>query len=89
LAAAQSWTPTFVGVTLRGAVRNVMYGRPPVGKGFFDVVIIGSRAVMYPACVCGRMCMTAGPEGVRGSGSNHGRALKGRDDEAECPDPGA
>jgi hypothetical protein len=69
--------------------QNVMYGRPPFGKGFFDVVIIGSRAVMYPACVCGRMCMTAGPEGVRGSGSNHGRALKGRDDEAECPDPGA
>jgi hypothetical protein len=32
--------------------------------------------------------MTAGPQGLRGSGSNHSSALFNRDDEAECPDPG-
>jgi hypothetical protein len=51
----------------------VMYGRPPLGKGFFGVSAIGSGAVMYPAFVRG--AWTAGPEGVRWSGSNHSGAL--------------
>jgi hypothetical protein len=41
---------------------------------------------MYPACWCGRL--TAGPDGLRGSGSKHRGALVRRDDTAECPDPG-
>jgi len=41
---------------------------------------------MYPACWCGRL--TAGPDGLRGPGSEHCGALWRRDDEAECPDPG-
>ena len=53
-----------------------MYGRPPLGKGFFAVTELWSGAVMYPAFVCG--LMTAGPEGIRGSGSNHGHALEVR-----------
>jgi hypothetical protein len=31
----------------------VMYGRPPFGKGFFDIAALGSGAVMYPAFVRG------------------------------------
>jgi hypothetical protein len=42
----------------------VMYGRPPLGKGFFGGSASGSGAVMYPAFVRG--AWTAGPEGVRG-----------------------
>jgi hypothetical protein len=30
-----------------------MYGRPPFGKGFFDIAALGSGAVMYPAFVRG------------------------------------
>src|SRR5215467_10917646 len=54
---------------------SVMYGRPPLGKGFFGVLASGSGAVMYPAFVGG--AVTAGPEGVRWSGSNHSGALLG------------
>jgi len=50
-----------------------MYGRPPLGKGNFGVSASGSGAVMYPAFVRG--AWTAGPEGVRRSGSNHSGAL--------------
>jgi hypothetical protein len=32
---------------------DVMYGRPPLGKGFFGVSASGSGAVMYPAFVRG------------------------------------
>jgi hypothetical protein len=52
---------------------DVMYGRPPLGKGFFGVSASGSGAVMYPAFVRG--AWTAGPDGVRWSGSNHSGAL--------------
>jgi hypothetical protein len=38
----------------RGQNYPVMYGRPPLGKGFFGVSTNGSGAVMYPACECGR-----------------------------------
>ena len=31
-----------------------MYGRPPLGKGFFDASANGSGAVMYAASECGR-----------------------------------
>jgi hypothetical protein len=31
----------------------IMYGRPPFGKGFFDIAALGSGAVMYPAFVRG------------------------------------
>src|SRR5262245_4701274 len=50
----------------------VMYGRPPVGKGYFDGVMTGVLgAVMYTACCCG-LCMAAGPdESSRGPSSNH------------------
>ncbi len=41
---------------------------------------------MYPALMRGRK--TAGPDGLRGSGSQHCGALLMRDDETECPDPG-
>ena len=41
---------------------------------------------MYPACWCG--LLTAGPDGLRGSGSEHCGALVRRDDITECPDPG-
>ena len=41
---------------------------------------------MYPACWCG--LLTAGPDGLRGSGSKHRGALVRRDDRTECPDPG-
>jgi hypothetical protein len=30
-----------------------MYGRPPLGKGFFGILASGSGAVMYPAFECG------------------------------------
>ena len=40
---------------------------------------------MYPALMRGRK--TAGPDGLRGSGSQHCGALLMRDDETECPDP--
>src|SRR5439155_5531952 len=50
--------------------------------------IVGTRsgAVMYPACLRGRM--TAGPDGFRGLGSQHCGALAWRDDVSECPNPG-
>ena len=51
----------------------VVYGRPPLGKGIFGVSASGSGAVMYPAFVRG--AWTAGPDGVRRSGSNHSGAL--------------
>jgi hypothetical protein len=54
-----------------------MYGRPPFGKGFFDVATFESGAVMYPAFVRGTV-LTAGPEGIGGSGSNHPGALEAR-----------
>ena len=54
---------------------SVMYGRPPLGKGFFGVAAFESGAVMYPAFVCGPFS-TAGPEGIRGPGSNHAHALE-------------
>lgn len=41
----------------------VMYGRPPLGKGFFGVSTNESGAVMYPAFKCGTW--TADREGVR------------------------
>ena len=53
-----------------------MYGRPPLGKGIFVVAAFESGAVMYPAFVRGSS--TAGPEGIRGWGSNHGHALEAR-----------
>jgi hypothetical protein len=43
------------------------------------------RSCIRPVCAVG---LTAGPDGLRGSGSEHCGALWGRDDEAECPDPG-
>ena len=54
----------------------VMYGRPPLGKGFFGGSADVSGAVMYPAFVRG--VITAGPEGIRGSGSDHGHAFETR-----------
>ena len=69
-----------------GCPTPVMYGRPPSGKGFSAEVGFRSGAVMYPAFVRGTL--TAGPEGIRGPGSNHRRALLKRDDRTECPDPG-
>ena len=56
------------------------------GQGEFGGVGRWSGAVMYPACWRGRL--SAGPDGLRGSGSEHGGALLRRDDEAECRDPG-
>jgi hypothetical protein len=53
-----------------------MYGRPLFGKGFCEGSAIGSGAVMYPACLRG--FPTAGPEGIRGSGSYHSGALEAR-----------
>ena len=41
---------------------------------------------MYPACWRGRL--TAGPDGLRGSGSEHCDALLRRDDGSECSGPG-
>jgi hypothetical protein len=67
-------------------ISTVMYGRPPLGKGIFAVTELWSGAVMYPAFVCG--LMTAGPEGIRGSGSIMAAHSK-CDDGAECPDPGS
>src|SRR5216683_2965675 len=58
----------------------------PFGQGEFGGVGRWSGAVMYPACWRGRL--SAGPDGLRGSGSEHGGALLRRDDEAECRDPG-
>ena len=58
----------------------------PVGQGEFSGVGEWSGAVMYPACWCG--LLTAGPDGLRGSGSKHRGALLRRDDRTECPDPG-
>ena len=52
---------------------NVMYGRPPLGKDFFGVSANGSGSghvyglEMRP--------VTAGPDGDRGSNSNHCGAL--------------
>src|SRR5262252_1452645 len=63
----------------------VMYGRPPLGKGFFGVSASGSGAVMYPAFMHG--AVTAGPDGVRWLGSNHSGALVTRNDVSECPTP--
>jgi hypothetical protein len=58
----------------QGAIHHcVMYGRPPLGKGFLDVSAneSGSGHVygleMRP--------LTAGPDGDRGSNSNHSGAL--------------
>ena len=48
----------------------------PFRQGQFAFTAFGSGAVMYPAFVCGSM--TAGPEGVRGSASNHPVALGAR-----------
>src|SRR5215470_8984635 len=62
-----------------------MYGRPPLGKGFFGILASGSGAVMYPAFERG--AVTAGPDGVRWSGSNHSGALVRRNDASECPAP--
>src|SRR6266849_6281622 len=56
------------------------------GQGEFGGVGGWSGAVMYPACWRGRL--SAGPDGLRGSGCEHGGALLRRDDEAECRDPG-
>src|SRR5713226_926167 len=58
----------------------------PFGQGEFGGVGRWSGAVMYPACWRGRL--SAGPDGLRGSGSEHCGALLRRDDEAECRDPG-
>jgi hypothetical protein len=55
---------------------EVMYGRPPLGKGFFSGSASGSGAVMYPAFVRG--ALTAGPEGVRGRVPDHLCALDAR-----------
>jgi hypothetical protein len=50
-----------------------MYGRPPAGKGFFGVTADLSGAAMYAAYVCGPL--TAGPDGICGSGADHCDAL--------------
>jgi hypothetical protein len=55
---------------------TVMYGRPPLSKGFIGGGGCGSGAVMYPACVRGTL--TAGPEGIRGPVPNHCGALEAR-----------
>jgi len=71
---------------MRAASFLVMYGRPPFGKGEVAVWHL-VRAVMYPAFLRG--AMTAGPEGVSGTGSNHCGALLVRDDVSVCPIPGS
>ena len=56
---------------------TVMYGRPPLGKGIFGGfgIRVGSGHVSGLVCA---VRMTAGPEGIRGSGSNHRGALEAR-----------
>src|SRR5882762_10940673 len=51
----------------------VMYGRPPLGKGFLVFRQTDRGAVMYTASECG--LLTAGPDGDRGSNSNHSGVL--------------
>ena len=70
----------------RGANASSHVWTAPLGQGEFSGVGEWSGAVMYPACWRGRL--TAGPDGLRGSGSEHCGALLRRDDKTECPDPG-
>jgi hypothetical protein len=51
----------------------VMYGRPPLGKGFFGVCADGSGSGHVYGLEM--RSLTAGPDGERGSNSNHCGAL--------------
>jgi len=61
----------------------VMYGRPPFRKVFGSVFGEAVGAVMYPACLCGRL-KTAGPDGIRGRALPSSRRAVMHDDGTEC-----
>jgi hypothetical protein len=65
--------------------KDVMYGRPPLGKDFFGASASGSGAVMYPACMRG--AWTAGPEGVRDRAPRSSMRARCAMTFAECSDP--
>src|SRR5271166_6596702 len=67
----------------RFARMPVMYGRPPLGKENLAASAMGlEQSCIRPVC-CGRL--TAGPDGLRGLGSQHCGALGGAMTDRSVP----